>query len=91
LISLVLILIQDSFFVLTLEELGCNIIDIKEEFMPRKKKIYSLSREERKVHEFTDKQLRKEYIRLSKSLSVFFVEKKDIKKRMVQDSRYLNR
>jgi len=38
-------------------------------------------------------QLRKEYIRLSKSpqmLLVFFVPKKDGKKRMVQDYRYLN-
>ena len=38
-------------------------------------------------------QLRKEYIRSSKLLQtapVFFVEKKDEKKRMVQDYRYLN-
>jgi len=37
--------------------------------------------------------LRKEYIRPSKSsqtVPVFFIEKKDGKKRMVQDYRYLN-
>jgi len=53
-----------------------------------------LSREERgEVHEFIDKQLRKEYIRPSKSYqttSVFFVRKKDSKKRIVQDYRYIN-
>jgi len=53
-----------------------------------------LSREERgEVHEFIDKQLRKEYIRPSKSsqtTSVFFVGKKDSKKRIVQEYRYIN-
>ena len=53
-----------------------------------------MSREEREeVREFVKEQLRKGYIRLSKSLQmapVFFVEKKDSKKRMVQDYRYLN-
>ncbi len=53
-----------------------------------------MSREEREeVHKFIKKQLRKEYIRPSKSpqtVSVFFVEKKDGKKRMVQDYQYLN-
>jgi len=53
-----------------------------------------LSREEREeVREFVKEQLRKGYIRLSKSLQtapVFFVGKKDRKKRMVQDYRYLN-
>ena len=52
--------------------------------MPRKEKMYLLSREEReKVREFVKEQLRKEYIRPSKSpqmASVFFVEKKDGKK-----------
>ena len=45
------------------------------------------------MREFVKEQLRKGYIRLSKSLQmapVFFVEKKDSKKRMVQDYRYLN-
>ena len=71
-----------------------HAIDIKEGFMPRKGKVYPLSREEREeVRESVKKQLRKGYIRLSKSpqtAPVFFVGKKDGKKRMVQDYRYLN-
>ena len=63
--------------------------------MPRKRKVYLLSREEREeVWEFIKKQLRKEYIRLSKLLQtapVFFVRKKDGKKRMVQDYQHLNK
>ena len=62
--------------------------------MPKKGKIYPLSRVEREeVQEFVKDQLRKGYIRLSKSLQislVFFVPKKDGKKRMVQDYWYLN-
>jgi len=49
---------------------------------------------ERRIHKFTDKQLRKEYIRSSKLFQmapVFFVEKKDSKKYIVQDYRYLNK
>jgi len=53
-----------------------------------------LSREEREeVREFVKEQLRKRYIWLSKlpqTVPVFFVGKKDRKKRMVQDYRYLN-
>ena len=64
-------------------------------FVLRKGKIYLLSREEREeMHEFISKQLRKEYIRLSKlpqMAPVFFVGKKNGKKRMVQDYRYLNK
>jgi len=67
---------------------------MKEGFVPRKGKVYLLSREEREeVHEFIQEQLRKGYIKLSKSpqmAPVFFVGKKDGKKRMVQDYRYLN-
>ena len=48
-----------------------------------------MSREEReKVREFIQKQTRKKYIRLSKlpqTTLVFFVGKKDKKKRLVQD------
>ena len=69
-------------------------IEMKEEFVPRKKKVYLLFREEREeVYEFISEQLRKRYIRPSKSLQmtpVFFVEKKNRKKHMVQDYRYLN-
>ena len=62
--------------------------------MPRKGKVYSLLREKQEdVHEFISEQLRKGYIRPSKSLQMapmFFVEKKDRRKYMVQDYRYLN-
>jgi len=62
-------------------------IDLKEGFMPKKGRIYPLSRVEReKVQEFVKDQLRKGYIRLSKSSQMspmFFVPKKDRKKRMV--------
>ena len=62
--------------------------------MPRKGKVYPLSREEREeVREFIKEQMRKGYIRLSKlpqTAPVFFMGKKDGKKRMVQDYRYLN-
>jgi len=71
-----------------------HAIDVKEGFVPRKGKVYSLLREEReKVQEFIKEQLRKEYIRPSKSpqtAPVFFIGKKDGKKQMVQDYRYLN-
>ena len=71
-----------------------HTINMKKGFVPRKRKVYPLSREEREeVRKFIKEQLRKRYIRLSKSPQmalVFFVEKKDGKKRMVQDYRYLN-
>jgi len=71
-----------------------HAIDVKEGFVPRKGKVYPLSREEREeVREFVKEQLWKGYIRLSKSpqtAPVFFVGKKDGKKRMVQDYQYLN-
>jgi len=39
------------------------VIDMKEEFVPRKGKVYLLSREGREeVHEFISEQLRKRYI-----------------------------
>ena len=57
------------------------MIEVKKRFRPRKGKVYSLLREEREeVREFVKEQLRKGYIRLSKSLQmapVFFVRKKD--------------
>ena len=62
--------------------------------MLKKGKIYPLSRIEREeVQEFVKDQLRKGYIRPSKSPQtslVFFMPKKDGKKKMVQDYRYLN-
>jgi len=63
-----------------------HVIDIKEGFVLRKRKVYLLSREEREeMHKFINEQLRKGYIRPLKSPQmalVFFVGKKD-KKRMV--------
>jgi len=72
-----------------------HTIDVKKGFVLRKGKMYPLSREEREeVREFVKEQLRKGYIWLSKSLQmapVFFVGKKDKKKWIVQDYRYLNK
>ena len=71
------------------------MINLREDFMPRKGRTYLMSREEKEeVREFVEEQLRKGYIRPSKSPQtspVFFVEKKDRKKRMVQDYQYLNK
>jgi len=62
--------------------------------VPRKRKIYLLSRgEKEEVREFIKEQLRKRCIWPSKSpqtVPVFFVGKKDGKKQMAQDYRYLN-
>jgi len=71
-----------------------HAIDLKETFKPRKGKIYPLSKNEKEeVQKFVEDQLRKEYIRPSKSsqtLPVFFVGKKDGSKRMVMDYCNLN-
>jgi len=71
-----------------------HAIDVKEGFILKKGKVYPLSREEREeVREFVKEQLKKGYIwpsKLSQMAPVFFVEKKDGKKRMVQDYHYLN-
>ena len=71
-----------------------HAIEVKEGFVPKRGKVYLLSREKREeVREFVKEQLRKGYIQPSKSpqtMPVFFVGKKDGKKRMVQDYRYLN-
>jgi len=62
-----------------------HAIDVKEGFVPRKGKVYPLSREEREeIREFVKEQLRKGYIWPSKSpqmAPVFFVGKKDGKSR----------
>ena len=64
-------------------------IELKERFAPRKGRIYLLSRKEREeVREFIQKKMRKRYIRLSKlsqTALVFFLEKKNRKKKIVQD------
>jgi len=78
-----------------IQKIWDHAIDMKEEFAPKKGKVYPLSREEREeVREFIQEQLRKGYIQLSKSpqmVPVFFVRKKDGKKWMVQNYRYLNK
>jgi len=60
---------------------------LKEGFVSRKRKVYSLFREKREeIREFIQKQMRKEYIQPSKSsqtVPVFYVGKKNRKKRMV--------
>jgi len=64
-----------------------HAIELKEGFTPKKGKVYSLSREERKeVQAFVEDQLQKGYIQPSKSLQtslVHFVAKKDSKRRIV--------
>ena len=68
---------------------------MKEGFVLRKGEVYLLSRKERgEVYEFILGQLRKEYIRLLESSQIalmFFIEKKNGKKHMVQDYKYLNK
>ena len=67
-----------------IRKLWNHAIDTKKEFVAKKEKMYLLSREKREeIHKFISKQLKKEYIRPSKSpqtAPVFFVEKKDSKK-----------
>jgi len=69
-------------------------IDLKETFKPQKGRIYPLSKNKREeVQNFVNDQLRKGYIRPSKSPQispVFFVGKKDGSKRMVMDYHNLN-
>jgi len=71
-----------------------HVMNLRKEFVPKEGKIYLLSRIEREeVHEFVKDQLRRRYIRPSKSPQtslMFFVLKKDGKKRIVQDYQYLN-
>ena len=70
-----------------IQKIWDHAIDMKKGFIPKKGKVYPLSREEREeVREFIQEQLRKGYIQLSKSpqmVPVFFVRKKDEKKWMV--------
>ena len=76
-----------------MKKLWDYIIEIKKGFVLRKEKVYPLSRKKREeMHEFISEQLRKWYIRLLKLPQIalmFFVEKKNGKKWMVQDYRYL--
>ena len=67
---------------------------MKEGFIPKKGKVYSLSRKKREeIQAFVEDQLRKGYIRPSKSPQispVHFVAKKGSTQRMVQDYRHIN-
>ena len=69
------------------KKLWDHVIKIKEEFVLRKEKIYLSSRKKgREVQEFIKEQLRKRYIRLSKLSQmalIFFVGKKNSKKKIV--------
>ena len=71
-----------------------HIIELKEGFVPKKEKVYSLLREERiEVQVFVENQLRKGYIQPSKSSQispVYFVTKKDGTWRIVQDYQHIN-
>jgi len=71
-----------------------HAIDLKEMFKPQKGRIYPLSKNKREeVQSFVNNQLRKGYIRPSKSPQtspVFFVGKKNGSKRMVMDYCSLN-
>ena len=56
--------------------------------MLKKRKVYSLLRKKReKVYKFIDEQLRK---KLPQIVLVFFVGKKNGKKHIIQDYKYLN-
>ena len=70
-----------------MRKLWDHAIEVKKGFVPRKGKVYLLSREVREeVREFVKEQLRKGYIwpsKLPQTALVFFVGKKDGKKRMV--------
>jgi len=65
-----------------------HAIDLKDIFIPQKGRIYPLSKNKREeIQNFVEDQLRKRYIRPTKSPQtspVFFVGKKDGKKRQVQ-------
>jgi len=71
-----------------------HTIDLKKMFVSQKERIYPLSKNEREeVQNFVEDQLRKGYIRPTKSPQmspVFFVGKKDRKKRIVIDYHNLN-
>ena len=71
-----------------------HAIEMKPGYEPKKAKNIPLSPQEQKeVEEFLNDQLSKGYIRESKSpqtSAVFFIPKKDMRKRMVQDYQYLN-
>jgi len=72
-----------------------HAIDLNPDFVSQKSKLYPMSpMEQQEVRDFMDNQLKKGYIQPTKSPQtspVFFIPKKDGKKRMVQDYCYLNK
>jgi len=78
-----------------MRKLWDHAINLKEDFVPKKERTYLMSRQEKEeIWEFVEEQLRKGYIRPSKlpqTSLVFFVGKKDEKKKMIQDYQYLNK
>ena len=78
-----------------LQKLWDHAIDLKDSFKPKKGRLILLSLEEQKeVSEFVDEQLAKGYIhpsKLEQTSPIFFMLKKDGRKWMVQDYRYLNK
>ena len=72
-----------------------HAINLKKDFIPKKERTYLILREKKeKVRELMEKQSRKGYIRsskLSQTLPVFFIRKKNKKKKIIQDYRYLNK
>jgi len=72
-----------------------HVIYLNPNFIPQGSKLYPMSpMEQQKVRDFIDNQLKKGYIQPTKSPQtslVFFIPKKDRKKRMVQDYHYLNK
>jgi len=77
-----------------MKKLWDHAIEIKKKFVLKKEKVYPLLKEEGgEVYEFIKEQLRKWYTIFSKSSQialVFFVGKKNGKKQMVQDYKYLS-
>ena len=71
-----------------------HMIETKLGFQPKKSKVYALSPKEwEEVDNFINEQLKKGYIQPSKSPQtspIFFIPKKDHKKRMCTDYCYLN-
>jgi len=80
--------------IMPIRKIEDHAIDLKEMFKPQKERIYLLSKNKREeVQNFVKDQLRKGYIRPSKSpqmLPVLFVGKKDGSKKMVMDYYNLN-
>jgi hypothetical protein len=68
--------------------------ELKEQFVPKRSKVYLLSpQEQTEIDDFIKEQLRKGYIRPSKSPQtspIFFIPKKNLKKHMCTDYHYLN-